>query len=111
MASKISEFFAEKKIDARRILIASKKIEGLQPEDRTIRLKERVARHSEDGMTDEMKKNRVKPRSGRPVTKQTLAAAIQGKSLSGPQKTRILRAINHVLQQRKQDPVDLRVVF
>ena len=111
MASKITEFLAEKKIDARRVLIASKKIERLLPEDRTIRQKERVARRSEDGFTEEMKKSRVKPHTGRPVTKQTLAAALAGKSLSGPQKTRILRAVNRILEQRKQDPVDLRVIF
>ena len=100
MASKITEFLAEKKIDARRVLIASAKIERLLPEDRAIRQKERVARRSEDGFTEEMKKSRVKPHTGRPVTKQT-----------GPQKTRILRAVNRILEQRKQEPVDLRAIF
>ena len=111
MASKITEFLAEKKIDARRVLIASAKIERLLPEDRAIRQKERVARRSEDGFTEEMKKSRVKPRSGRPVTVQSLTAAIDGKAITGPQKTRILRAVNHILAQRKQDPVDLRAIF
>ncbi|PIE06138.1 MAG: hypothetical protein CSA75_01090 [Sorangium cellulosum] len=111
MASKFSEFLSEKKIDERRVLAASKQIERLRPEDRAIRLKERIARNSEDGITDEMKKNRVKPRSGRPVTRPMMKAALAGKSLSGPQKTRLLRAVNHVLKIKKQDPVDIRVLF
>jgi len=111
MASKFSDFLNEKKIDPRRILAASKKIERLRPEDRTIRLKERTARRSEDGMPEEMKKNRVKPRTGRPVTRPAMAAAINGKSLTGPQKTRLLRAVNHVLQAKKLDPVEIRALF
>lgn len=111
MASKFSEFLAEKKIDLRRVLAASKKIERLVPEDRAIRLKERTARRSEDGMPEEMKKNRVKPHSGRPVTRPMMAAAVAGRTLSGPQKTRLLRAVNHVLQAKKQEPVDIRALF
>jgi hypothetical protein len=90
---------------------ASKRVEKLRPEDRAIRLKERIARRSEDGITEEMKKNRVKPRSGRPVTRATLSAALQGRALTGPQKTRFLRAVNSILEQRKQEPVDLRALF
>ena len=111
MASKFSEFLAEKKIDQRRVLNASKQIERLRPEDRAIRLKERTARRSEDGMPEEMKKNRVKPRSGKPVTRPMMKAAVEGKTLSGAQKTRLLRAVNHVLKLKKQDPVDLRALF
>ena len=111
MASKFSEFLAEKKIDQRRVLSVSKQLERLRPEDRTQRLKERVARKSEDGMTDEMKKNRGKPRSGRPVTRPMLRAAVEGKGLSGPQKTRLLRVVNHLLKLKKQEPVDYRDLF
>jgi hypothetical protein len=111
MATKFSEFLQQSKIDPRRIISASKKLETLQPEDRALRQKERVARKSEDGITPEMKKNRTKPRSGRPVTDRALAAATSGKPLTGPQKNRILRAVNRILEQRKQDPVDLRALF
>lgn len=109
--SKLSAFLAEKKIDVRRVLATSKRIERLHPEDRAIRLKERVARRSEDGMPEEMKKNRVKPRSGKPVTKPTLNAALQGRALTGAQKSRILRAVNAVLEAKKQDTVELRALF
>jgi len=111
MATKFSDFLQQSKIDPRRIISASMKLETLQPEDRTIRLKERIARKSEDGITPEMKKNRVKPRSGRPITERALAAAKSGKTLTGPQKTRLLRAVNHILEQRKLPLVDLRALF
>ncbi len=111
MATKFSDFLQQNKIDARRIISASKKLETFRPEDRATRLKERIARKSEEGITPEMKKSRVKPRTGRPVTERALAAATSGKSLTGPQKSRILRAVNRILEQRKKDLVDLRVLF
>jgi len=111
MASKFADFLTEKKIDFRRVLAASKKIERLRPEDRTIRLKERTARRSEDGMPEEMKKNRVKPRSGKAVTRPAIQAALNGKPLTGPQKTRLLRAVNHVLLAKKLDAVEVCTLF
>ncbi len=108
-ASKFAEFIGAKKLDPRRILIASKKIEGLRPEDRAIKLNKRLAKKSEaaEGATKETRK----PRSGRPVTDRALQAAMKGGAVSGPTKTRILRAVNHLLEQKKLEPVDLRALF
>ena len=111
MASKFAEFLTEKKIDPRRILIASKKVESLRPEDRGIRLTERRARHAEDPPPKVEGQKRTKPRSGRPVTERSLNAALKGTTITGPQKTRMLRAINRILEQRKQQPIELRVLF
>ena len=111
MASKFTDFLTEKKIDPRRILLASKKIERLRPEDRAIRLTERKARRAEDPPPKVEGQKRTKPRTGRPVTDRSLSAAMAGQTLTGPQKTRILRAVNRILQQRKQEPVDLRSLF
>lgn len=111
MASKFSDFLTEKKIDPRSVLAASKMIERLRPEDRAIRLKERIARRSEDGMPEEMKKNRVKPKSGKPVTRPAMQAALEGKAISGPLKTRLVRAVNHILQVKKLNQVDIRTLF
>ncbi len=72
----------------------------------------RAARKSEDA--EKKKKEGLaakKPRSGRPVTDRAIAAAIAGKKVSGPMKTRILKAVNHILGQKKQEPVDLRALF
>ena len=112
MASKIEDFLKEKKIDPRRILAASAEIERLRLEDRAIRLAKRAARKSEDA--EKKKKEGLaakKPRSGRPVTIEAIHAAYAGKNIAGPQKTRILRALNHVLTQKKMEPVELSAIF
>lgn len=111
MGTKIEDFLKEKKIDPRRILAASAKIERLRPEDRAIRLAKRLARGSEDAAKKKDAASAKKPRSGRPVTNRTLNAALQGKPISGPAKTRLLRAINRILEQKKQEPVGLSALF
>lgn len=109
MATKIADFFAEKKIDPRRVLAASTEIERLRPEDRKIRLAKAKARKSEDKKKegDALKK----PRSGRPVTQRAIDAVMVGKPVSGPTKTRILRAVNRLLEQKKQEQVELSALF
>jgi tRNA pseudouridine-54 N-methylase len=106
--TKFSAFLTSKKLDARRIMIASHELETLTPEDRAIRLAKRRARKAEGG--DKNAETR-KPRSGRPVTNRAIEAAMTGKTVSGPTKTRILRAVNHVLAAKKQEAVDLRALF
>jgi hypothetical protein len=111
MGTKIEEFLKDKKIDPRRILSASVKVERLRPEDRAIRLAKRQARKSEDQAKKKEGAAGKKPRSGRPITERALRAALQGSPLSGPAKTRLLRAINQVLEQKKQDRVGLSALF
>jgi len=108
MASKLETFLNENKIDTRRLLATSRQLERLRPEDRAIKLKQAQARKSEDAKKAEAL---PKPRSGRPVTERALRIALAGESVSGPQKTRILRAVNRVLEQRKKDPVGLHQLF
>ena len=111
MATKIEDFLKEKKIDPRRVLSASAELERLTREDRAIRLAKRAARKSEDANKKKEGLAAKKPRTGRPVTQRAITAALTGKDISGPQKTRILRAVNHVLAQKKQEPVELSALF
>lgn len=108
MASKLASFLQEKKIDQRRLLNASRQIERLRLSDRRIKLAHKRARKSEDGKKPD---GLDKPRSGRPVTPVCLATALAGQSISGPAKTRVLHAINHILGQRKQPLVALDALF
>src|SRR5690606_33220967 len=89
----------------------SEKIERLTPKDRAIRLAKRKARKSEDGGKKKEGLAADKPRSGRPITQRTLDAALHGKAISGPAKTRLLRAVNRLLEQKKQEPVALTALF
>ncbi len=111
MATKFEDFLKEKKIDPRRILVASAEIERLIPEDRAIKLAKRAARKSDDPAKKKEGLAGKKPRTGRPVTERAIAAAVAGKQISGPQKSRILRALNHVLTQKKQETVELSAIF
>lgn len=110
MASKFAEFLDKNKIDPRRVLVASRKLEQLQPEDRAARLKKRQSKKGDSAAAAGEEKPK-KPRSGRPVTRQALEAAKNGKAIPGPAKTRIVRAVNHVLSQKKKEAVDLRALF
>src|SRR3954465_7146914 len=111
MATKIAEFLTEKKIDPRRLLVASAELERLRPEDRKVRLQKRVARKSEDAAKKKEGLALKKPRSGRQLTDRAIQAALTGKALSGPQKTRLLHALNRVLEQKKLDKVELVALF
>ena len=106
-ASKFAEVLAAKKIDPRRIVVASRKLERLAREDRLIRLAKRQAKAAEGDGPKETRK----PKSGRPITQRSIDTAMTGGPLSGPIKTRILRALNHVLEQKKADKVELKAIF
>jgi hypothetical protein len=112
MATKFAQFLSENGIDPRRIVAASRAIERLRPEDRRIRLEMKRARSEESGGgSTKEQKPRNKPRSGRPVTTRLLNDATAGKPISGAAKTRLLRAVNRILEQKKKKPTDLRALF
>lgn len=113
MSSRFSEFLTNEKIDPRRLLVASRQIERLRPEDRAIRLKKRLGRKegAEAPAPAAGDAAAAKRRSGRAVTPRLISAAQAGKPLSGAQKTRLVRALNRVLEQKKKEPVELRKVF
>lgn len=113
MSSRFSEFLTNEKIDPRRLLVASRQLERLRPEDRQVRLKKRLGRKANDGAAPpaDAKDAAPKRRSGRTITPRLLEAAATGGPLSGAQKTRLLRALNRVLEQKKKEPIDIRKVF
>ncbi len=111
MATKIADFLTEKKIDPRRVIAASHEIERFRPEDRKIRLAKSTARKSEDAAKKKEGDAAKKPRSGRPVTERAMSAVMIGKTVSGPTKSRILRAVNRLLEQKKQEQVELVTLF
>jgi hypothetical protein len=107
--TKFAEFIAAKKLDARRIMAVSHRMEQLQPEDRIIKLNKRRARVAE--ASEGVPKETRKPRSGRALTPRALDAALKGGKLSGPTKTRFLLAVNHLLELKKQEKIELRILF
>lgn len=106
--TKLQTFLSEHKLNPQRLLTVSHKLEALRPEDRVLKLEKRRAKKGEGGGE---KKELGKPRSGRPVSPRALSTAMSGGAISGPTKQRILRAVNYLLEQKKQETVELRALF
>ncbi len=109
MASKFSKFLEDNKIDPRRVISVSRKLEALRPEDRRLRLVRRKGADEKPAETEGEAPQ--KPRSGRPANELLLRRVEAGGKVPGPAKQRLLRAVNHILEQRKKDPVDLGALF
>lgn len=106
--SKLDDYLKTQKIDPRRILVASRDLENLRPEDRTVRLAKKRAKGGDESAKEAAAKER---RSGKPVSKPTLDRALAGGAVSGAAKTRIVRALNAVLGKKKKSEVALRDLF
>jgi len=109
MATKFAQFLQDNKIDPRRIVVASQELERLRPEDRKVKLQKRAAKKA--GTKPAEGEKPAERRSGRAVTPRLLQSVTEGKPVSGPAKTRLLRALNHVLTTKKKAVVELKAVF
>src|SRR5512147_1907814 len=108
--TKFAKFLEESKLDPRRILAASTKIERLTREDRLF-IAEAARKRRLAGKKEGAKAERKKMHSGRAVSPSLIDAVKAGKPVSGPAKSRLLRAVNRLLEQKKQSAVDLRALF
>lgn len=108
--SKLSDWMTKNKIDSRRVIAVSKDLEALRPEDRALKSLRAKVKAGKAG-DDEKEKAKVKPRSGKPVTSPTIERALEGKSIPGPAKTRIVRAVNAILTTKKKGEVQLKDLF
>jgi len=106
--SKLSDYLQQQKIDPRRVLVASHDIEQLRPEDRAVRLAKKRLKGGDEKAKEAAEKER---RSGRPVSQPTLNRALGGAVVSPAAKSRIVRAVNAVLTQKKKSEVALRDLF
>lgn len=108
--TKFAKFLEESKVDSRRIIAASRAIERLTREDRLF-IAEAARKRRLAGKKEGAKAERKKMHSGRPVSPSAIEAAKLGKPISAPAKTRIVRAVNRILEQKKQAAVELRALF
>ena len=106
--SKLSDYLKKHKIDARRVLSASKTLEALQPEDRKVRLAREQAKAGDETKKELAAKKR---RSGRPVAKPTLDRALLGKPVSRRARARVTRAVNAVIAHKQKTTVAATDLF
>jgi len=105
--SKLADFLTKHKIDPRRVLAASKHLEGLRPEDRKVRLARINAKNGVDSAKELAAQKR---RSGRAVSGPALRKALAGGALPRRARGRLLRAVNAVLSHKSKSeakPADL----
>lgn len=110
--SKLQDYLKQQKIDPRRLLAASHKLEASRPEDRVTRLAKKRAKGGDDSAKEAAAKKPA--HSGKPLSGPTLDRALSAESpsaVSGAAKSRILRAVNSVLTAKKQPEVTLRDLF
>jgi hypothetical protein len=112
MSTKFAKFLEESKINQLRLQAASRKVEQRTKEDRAflseVARKRALAGRKEAANAVAEKK---KLHSGRVVTPRLISYATLGKSVSGSAKTRLVRAVNRVLEQRKQPQITVRDLF
>lgn len=107
--SKLADTLKKHKVDPRRVIATSKTLEGLQPDDRALKVLKAKAKGGDEKAKEAVTGKEV--RSGRAVSQPTLDAALAGKTVNGPAKSRILRAVNHVLAQKKQSALTIKDLF
>ena len=107
--SKLGDFLTKNKIDARRVVGASRHLEKRTVDDKKLIAKKAAIKAGKAEKDDAIVKQ--KPRSGRRVTQPALDRAVGGEAVSGPTKTRIVRAVNALLVQKKKPEVGFRDLF
>ena len=123
--SRLSEFIAENEITVEALLSASRRIERHTKSDRELKLRRKQLRMTlkkgdagEKELTDDEKKRDLyqrsgiaKPRSGRPLTRNIINAALAGKPVTRKSRSKILAAVNAVLEKKNAKKVDLAELF
>lgn len=107
--SKLSDSLKNHKIDPRRVVLASKGLERRTDEDRALLAKKALMKAGKLEKDEALLK--TKPRSGRPVSLPQVEKALRGETISGPAKTRVVRAVNAILEGRKKPAITLRDLF
>jgi hypothetical protein len=97
--SKLSDYLKKHKIDPRRVVVASRELEALRPEDRRIRLARVVAKGGDESAKELAAQKR---RSGRPVSRPAIARALAGSTVTRKTRARIVRAVNAVLAYKSK---------
>ncbi len=107
--SKLSDYLTKNKIDARRVVGASRGLERQTAEDRALIAKKAAIKAGK--MEKDEAITKAKPHSGRRVTQPAMDRAMAGTTVAGPTKTRIVRAVNAILAARKKPEATFRDLF
>jgi hypothetical protein len=108
--STLQKFFEDKKLTAKHVSVASRRIEAFKEGDDLLRSKRAAKRRNEpDKKYAELEIG--KPNSGRGVSELAIGAALAGKPVARKVRSKILRAVNTILATKKQPAVDMKALF
>lgn len=105
-----ADFIQQKGIEADAILRVSERLERLRDEDRELRRKRAAARRTSPGKSY-ADAGLGKPRSGRPLRPGHLEAALADKPVPGPVRSKFVRAVNHLLAKKGEQPIAAPQLF
>ena len=111
--NKLSTFLDSNKLNPKRLLAVSHKLETLQRDDRTIKLGKRQGKKAATPAPRRRRQDEVGEAalgSSRDAARARRRADGR-RPISGPTKQRILRAVNYLLEQKKKDKVELKTLF
>ncbi|MCL2178818.1 MAG: hypothetical protein FWC28_04900 [Proteobacteria bacterium] len=108
----LQAFIHSKGILANSIVAVSQKLEATQLKDNNL-LQQRATkrRNKELAPKTYAELNIAKPRSGRGLSAATVASALNEQPLSVRQRSKMLRAVNALLQKNKETAVDMKTLF
>lgn len=105
-----SDFLSEKQISPDALLQASRRLESLRSSDRELVLAREA--HRRKGAKESYDEAGIqKPRSGRPLRPGHVQAAMSDRPVPGPVRTKFVRAVNHLLQKKGQEPIRAPQLF
>jgi len=108
----LQDFIHSKGIAPDSIVAISQKLEVMNPQDRKL-LAQRAAKRKgkETASKPYAELNIAKPHSGRGLTAATVASALNEQALSVRQRSKMLRAVNALLEKKKEAAVDMKTLF
>ncbi|WP_373046003.1 hypothetical protein [Vulgatibacter sp.] len=105
-----SDFLSEKGIETKRLLQVSQRLERVGNADRDLIRKRAEKRRRNPGQSY-ADANLGKPKSGRSLRPGHIEAAMQDKPVPGPVRSKMVRAVNRLLEKKGQDAVTAPKLF
>ena len=105
-----SDFLDEKGVSTDRLLQVSRRLESVRSEDRDLMLQRAQLRRGKAG-TSYAEANLAKPRSGRPLRPGHVRAAMDDKPVTAPVRSKMVRAMNLLLEKKGQGKVSAPQLF
>lgn len=109
----LKSFLDSKSITEKQLILVSGRLETFDEADRALMVKRSAKRRDKEQATKKYEElSLTKPKAmGRGLTALQLSAAVADKPVARKVRTKILRAVNHVLSKKSQPAADMKALF